>query len=184
MKILKCAVFLIAIMSFMPTLVRADVVWDWSFDNTSGKLVTNGNNYAAGTFALVDFSVTATDTVATIGSLLGGQYTADGYGSTTPYSMEWNGSEVTKWDSAGSNTFDWWVFTDFSGLGYVLFGWEQGNINTVNQAIYYRGLDLDQPSFVLTVGPENASTVPEPASLILFGSGLGLVSLSVWRRKK
>ena len=159
----------------MSPMVQADVIWDWSFNNTSGQFTTDGNDTLAGTFNLTDWSLTATDTGATIGSLLGGEYLADGFSTFPPYSMEWDGNSPTKWDSAGSNSFDWWVFKDVAAFNsFLFFGWQTGNVNTVDQATYWADGSSSIPSFHLNVGP--SQSVPEPTTLLLLSMGLaGLV---------
>ncbi len=180
MKTIKKLAIAITALALMPSMAQADIIWDWSFANTSGQFITDGDDPTnPGIFTLIDFSVTASD-VATLGSLSGGEYASDGFATTQPYAVHWDGNAVTLWDSAGNNSFDWWVFRDLMAAveSYIFFGWETGNINTVDQASYYNPPCCDAPSFLLTVTP---ASVPEPGTLLLFG--LGLLGFGAARRK-
>lgn len=148
--------------------VNAAIVWDWSFGSNSGQLITDGvtvgGSAAANTYSITDFMVSSSGDGATIGSWLGGEYSASGYSTNTPYSLVWDGSNVSTWLSAGYNTFDWLVFDDLSNSNSIFFGWETGNINTVNQAGYS---PFSTQSSLLSVSP-----VPAPAAIWLMLSGL------------
>lgn len=155
------------------------MIWNWSFSNESGTFTTDGLG-TPGWYNVLDFSVTSTGMGATIGSWVGGQYNASGYSTNTPYKFQWDGATVVKWDSAGSNSFDWLVFDDLAKPYYYFFGWETGNKNTVDQAAYfYESGSLSQPSYHLDVSQGGA--VPIPGAILLFAPSLA--GLIVVRRR-
>ncbi len=161
----------------------AQLTWAWRFGTNSGTFTTTGSSYAAGNFTLLDFIVASSGDGATLGSTGGGQYAASGFGTVSPYVMQWDGSSATLWDSQGDNDFDWWVFSDIGNAGrYIFFGWETDNINTVGQGAYYdAAVGISGPSYALGVTPQRVS-VPEPASVGLLATGL--VGLVVARRRR
>ena len=74
---------------------QAAISWNWSFGSEAGMFITDGSGSpAAGNYALNDFTVQSSGAGATIGSLGGSQYLASGFGTTTPYSFDWNGSAL------------------------------------------------------------------------------------------
>jgi len=164
---------------------QAAISWNWSFGSEAGMFTTTGTGSpSAGNYVLEDFTVQSSGAGATIGSLGGGQYLASGYGTTTPYSFDWNGSAITRWNAAGSNTFNWWVFNQQSDSNrYFFFGWGKGNENIVDQATYFNRIapsGTDQASFTVTVAP---SAVPVPSTVALLSLSLATLGW-VTRRKQ
>ncbi|SEM01668.1 hypothetical protein SAMN04489760_102175 [Syntrophus gentianae] len=152
------------------------MIWNWSFSTEAGTFTTDGTG-TPGWYNVSDFSVTSTGMGATIGSWSGSQYAASGYSTETPYKFQWDGSAVVKWDSAGSNSFDWLVFKDLAQPYYYFFGWETGNFNTVDQAAYYYEYgSVSQPSYHVDV--DQGGVVPIPGAILLFAPGLaGLIAV-------
>lgn len=167
---------LVAVLSLFAGLTQvaqANTTWDWSFGTESGQFVMDGSGYSAGTYNLVDFSVTSSAVGGTIGSLSGGQYaTGDNAFSTAqPFSFDWDGSNVTAWHHAGINGFSWWAFDDVPGAGKYFFGWGVGNFNIVNSGAYWlnnNGLQGAPALGIISVSA--ARSVPDSGStLAMFG---------------
>lgn len=182
-RTLMSAVSLCAMLVVAPATAHAQVTWNWSFGSNSGTFSTNGSApggiAAPGVYSLTDFSVSSSGQGATIGSMSGGQYAGSGYFTNLPYDMTWNGSAVTLWNSAGTNGFDWWVFTDNGNPSQTfLFGWQTGNVNTASEAVYYPSSMTSSP---VTVAVATTAT-PEPATVGLFA--LGLAGIGAVRRRK
>ena len=155
--------------------VNAEIVWDWSFASESGQFVTEGSIASPGEYELLDFSVTASATGGSIGSLLGGDYLTGTLSTPEPFSFTWDGSQVTQWQHSGSNTFDWWAFEDSADYTQLyFFGWDTGSINDpASAALYDLNLGSNSPR---AVGDVTVSPIPEPASLCLIAlisGGLG-----------
>ncbi len=169
------------------TPASAQITWSWSFGAEAGQFLTNGiapgGVAAPGTYSFVDFIVTASGEGAPLGSVSGGDYLASGLGSVLPYDFDWDGSSVTRWNSGGVNSFDWWVFDQVSDSEWsYLFGWKQNNVNDATQADYYSvRKGFTQPSAFVTVTPGATTTVPEPSSVILVAAGI--IAIGVHRRR-
>jgi hypothetical protein len=179
---------LLALALVAATPASAAITWSWSFAGEAGTFVTDGELVAGvaapGTYNLTDFSATASTVGATLGSLSGGQYNASGFSTNLPYAFSWNGSAVTFWDSAGGNSFDWWVFDDLAvAPGWYFFGWDTGNINDPTRAAFYTG-DINNPLTVgtVTVSVAGSGAIPEPATWAMLITGFGLIGTALRRR--
>jgi hypothetical protein len=154
-------------------VARADVIWNWSFDGQAGTLTTGGSAVGgtalAGTYTLIDFSVTTSAAGEQLGSVSGGQY-SDSSGTLStepPYSLQWSGSAVTQFDQSGSNLANWWVIEDTSLAEYFLFGFGVSGLNSGEAT-----LSLCTPcTSPLATGALTVEPVPAP----LIGSGLPVV---------
>ena len=169
------AAALLVALTAAPQAAQAQITWNWSFGTNTGTFSTNGTApggiAAPGTYNFTDFSLTSSGDGAAIGSVSGGQYNASGFSTNTPYDFNWNGSAVTFWNSAGGNTFDWWVFQNAANSNdYIFFGWGSGNINDPTQAAHYTG-NINGPSYPVRVAVATTAT-PEPATLGLLAMGL------------
>ena len=168
--------WILAVLWITAASARAEpITWNWSFAGESGQFVTDGLSHSAGSYTLIDFSVTSSSVGGTLGSLSHGQYSASGFATDMPYSFVWDGSRVTFWDSAGVNTFNWWPFDDLTSDRFYLFGWSTGNINDVRSAALWDG-NNKSPLAVGLVDVSPASPIPEPATVLLLTSGLGMLA--------
>ena len=165
---------------------HAAITWNWQFGGERGTFVTDGNavggTAAAGMYNLSDFTVTASPFGRQLGSLSSGQYLADGFLTHQLYSLQWNGSEVTMWDSAGINSFNWWVFANTENPDdYHFFGRDANQDNVTRFAGLYRfGEQLDGEVLVSIGG-----AVPESATwaMMIVGFGAAGAALRNGRRK-
>lgn len=177
MNLLKIAIPALLLALAAPNPASASIIWNWSFTSEAGQFVTDGTNAVPGTYTLVDFSVTASTTGGTIGSLSGGQYFVPLFSTDPPLSFVWDGTQVTQWLHSGGNTFDWWAFGDSTQAGYAyFFGWDTGNINDPTRGAHYNGL-INDPLAVgtLSISPDGGA-VPEPSAMILLGGGLAFLA--------
>jgi hypothetical protein len=187
--------FIVAILILVASVsaAKADIVWDWSFDDEAGQFITNGSIASPGTYTMLDFLVITSAAGATIGSLSGGNYYTDTddipvFYTRQPFSFDWDGSKITLWKHSGTNTFDWWVFGDVVNNNlYYFFAYNIGNVNDpAKAALYDKDLEDSLLRVVgdLTVEPANASSVPEPSAMILLGLGLIIVAKARKKFKK
>nr|WP_316640981.1 PEP-CTERM sorting domain-containing protein [uncultured Roseateles sp.] len=158
---------------------QANMVWNWSFGTEAGQFVTDGSSPVAGQYQVLDFSVTASS-FAALGSLSGGQYTMGAFANSVlpPYFLTWNGTAVTDWTHAGSNSFHWLVYSQQSSSNKYLFGWNTGNVNQIDAAGLWNGSNAHP----LAAGALSVSAVPEPASYALLLAGLLAVGHIARRR--
>ncbi|PZP28702.1 MAG: hypothetical protein DI603_18645 [Roseateles depolymerans] len=152
--------------------------WVWSFAGEQGTMQTDGTGNAAGTYNVLDFTVTSSSVGGTLGSFSDGTYTANNLATFMPYSFDWNGSEITQWHQAGTNTFGWNIYQQTSQPDhFYFFGWADGNVNVAMSAAYYNMTTAS----AISVGALSISAVPEPASVALMLGGVGLLALRAAR---
>lgn len=160
---------------------HADVTWNWSFAGQAGQFVTDGSltdgKAAAGTYSLLDFSVTTATAGESIGTGTGGVYWPEGFSTTMPYAFNWDGSAVRLWDSAGSNTFDWWPLHDVKTGLYIFFGTAPGPINDPTNAIVWNLKPFASGKVTVSV-----AAVPEPETYAMLMAGLAILG-AIGRRK-
>jgi len=154
---------------------NAAILWQWSFLGEAGTLLTDGtlvgSSAEAGTYNVIDFSITQTATTIPLGSISGGQWNE---GSQPGTGFVWDGSIDTEWFRDGGN------FTNGAGyfpetvifptVGFERIAFSPGNYTIDN---LFTNTNLAS-SNTLTLVPV---TVPEPSSALLLGLGaLGVIS--------
>jgi len=159
-----------SVLVFTSEGARANSVWNWSFAGESGQFVTDGSGSGPGTYNLIDFSVTSSSAGGAIGSLSGGQYTDGLHNTYLPFSFVYDGAAVTMWESAGGNSFDWWVFEGVASAVSYFFGWDTGNINDPTKAAWWIS-NTPGDNGAATVSVVGAA-VPEPVTMLLFSIGV------------
>ena len=161
MHIIKYAI--LAAVACISLAAPAEIVWDWSFVSESGQFVTDGSNASPGTYTLLDFSVTASATGGTIGSLSAGDYLTGAWDTDEPFSFYWDGGQVIQWMHTGENSFDWWTFQDSADpMQTYDFGWDIGNVNDPT-----KGSHWSSDEGALAGGDVLVAPIPEPTSLSL-----------------
>jgi hypothetical protein len=169
---------------------HANVTWDWSFAGQAGTFTTDGSapagTAAAGSYNLLDFSVTTSTAGESVGSVSGGQYSETGFDTNPPYSFNWDGSNVVQWNQSGLNTFNWWAFNDnLSPDLYVFFAETPDNVNDpTNATVFNFNPGVFVASGTVNVAPATAAPVPEPDTYALLFAGLGLLGVVAKRRQK
>lgn len=150
--------------------------WAWSFGTEHGTFVTSGTDSTAGTYEVLDFSVTASGYGATLGSLNGGAYETGAFDTNAPFRFEWNGTAVTRWLHGGGNLYDWNLYHDTAQPDrYYAFGMDGSFVNVTTSAAYVRLEGVTGQALVSA--PFTVVAIPEPASLALMLGGLGLLAL-------
>ncbi len=149
---------------------RADIVWDWSWNNEAGQFNTDGNLVGgaalAGTYNILDFSVDQTGNGMPLGSLSGGEYVE---GQPTQ-GFIWDGSADTQWFRSSG------TFTNGSAFTKADFSFQY----TFDTGFYGISDTLLPPftsSSTLALNP-----VPEPSTLAL--AALALLSLLAHNRRR
>ena len=77
---------------------RADTLWTWSYASEAGTFVTDGDqpcgqSAPAGTYSILDFSVTESAFPGNVGSLSGGEYSQN----QPVQGFVWDGAQPTQW---------------------------------------------------------------------------------------
>ncbi|RCU45277.1 PEP-CTERM sorting domain-containing protein [Corallincola luteus] len=167
MKLAK--IFGVLALSAAAHSAQADVIWDWSFGGEAGQFVTDGVAAGAGTFTLIDFTVTSSAAGGTLGSLVGGDYQDGQFSTLLDYSFDYDGAAVTTWNHSGANTFDWWTFDSLSSNISYFFGWDSGNINDAGKAAWWTSNIVGNHGVSDVTVTAAQSAVPAPAALTLMG---------------
>ena len=96
------------LVTLVTSVANADITWNWSFALEAGQFITDGDVgtggiVAAGTYTLLDGTSSFSVTASVESGLTGSNYTAGAaYSGTVPFTFDWDGSTVTKWDCGGS----------------------------------------------------------------------------------
>lgn len=123
-------------------------------------------------------------------------YDSDGFPSTIIESfqmsiMSGQSPEIYTITSASNplltgGTMYW--FAVFPHYSYSYGGWHQNLMGIMGYAYLFEGqlwgFDPEETPAFRVEGTPIASQIPEPASFILIGSGLCIISLAAWRRRK
>jgi hypothetical protein len=93
-RFLSAAVLIVGLASE----ARADTLWTWSYASESGTFVTDGDPPCgepapAGTYSILDFSVTASAFPGNVGSLSGGEFSQN----QPVQGFVWDGVEPIQW---------------------------------------------------------------------------------------
>ena len=100
MKNLKNSLYLLVILfTTLPTLVSADILWEWSFATESGTFITTGTMAdlgAADTFYFNGFNVSASSLPANVGSPYQWSNPSQGV-----QGILWDGSQITQYFREG-----------------------------------------------------------------------------------
>ncbi len=99
-SIIICLQLILSVSGSFHATIQANLFWDWSFNGGTemGQLKTTGDVVDLGgpaTFDVLNMSLTATDTTATLGDVASGPYIFSSTIGTPPFSLDWNGSSVS-----------------------------------------------------------------------------------------
>lgn len=184
---LKSILMTVILFAFAMGNAQGAMVWDWQFAGESGQFVTDGSDYAGGTYTITEFIVLQSAEGMPTGSMGDGTYIENTYAWTPPFFFVWDGTMVTDWGESATGSL------------YIAFqrnspGWPSDQPN------YFFGLQYPStfnPALasiasiggymwwgnggVLTVTP--GAAVPLPMSLWLLVSGL-LGMMGILRSKQ
>jgi hypothetical protein len=158
---------------------RADTLWNWSYGSEAGTFVADGDvpcgeAAPAGTYSILDFSVTDSMFPGNVGSLSGGQYSQN----QPVQGFVWNGVEPTQWFRAsgmftnGSNFLR--VGTGLRYLFAVGFYGVDDIINNPGEFLVFSDLIVMEP--VVEPCPTPTPT-PRPGKLTLCHKGQNTIEV-------